>query len=182
MLPFQTAAIFEHLSKGLFLSANSHYPDHAALYRQACTHFEALRNHFLPLGLILCQERDFIYLAREESKSSQEEKLTRLLRVAQMVAFCREAMPDFYAGYSFGLAALQRICESRPALRRQLDQLMPKSQQDTLDNKLRALMRALERDSLLESDTTTPDAFTVRSAIGYLDQVINQLYAVTEKA
>ena len=76
-IPDHTAAIFDYLQKGLFISSNSTNEDVRDLYDIIDDDFEALSIYFAQIGYTLERGNEYFYFSRTEPRVTLEQKILR---------------------------------------------------------------------------------------------------------
>ena len=76
-LPAQTAQIYDYLSKGNFLCANTNVKELRTLFMVVEEHFEVLRSYFSHINFVLEQGNNYFYFSRKEPRATLEQKLQR---------------------------------------------------------------------------------------------------------
>lgn len=174
-LPRQTAEIFERLSRGHFISANSSDPDLAACYGALQAHADTLTAYFTHLGLQLRSGPGYYYLTRTTSRSSLEDKLDRLSRLIARMGWLKRYDPALGPGHVLSLPQLRAALQQRADLRRRLQQLPLKGTPRDDDERLLALLRSLERESFAEQTQDQPPTFRFLAAFHYLETLLRSL-------
>ena len=94
-IPDHTAAIFDYLQKGQFISSNSTNEDICNLYDMIDDDFEALSVYFAQIGYTLERGNEYFYFSRIEPRVTLEQKI---LRAYYWIDVLRN--PAFYGGIS----------------------------------------------------------------------------------
>ena len=76
-IPDHTAAIFDYLQKGQFISSNSTNEDIRNLYDMIDDDFEALSVYFAQIGYTLERGNEYFYFSRIEPRVTLEQKILR---------------------------------------------------------------------------------------------------------
>src|SRR5690606_33283522 len=101
--PKQTAAIFETLSKGQFISSNSSDESIRKLYSviEEEQNFEYLYNYFLNINFILEKGDQYFYFSRPENKIDLERKIEQFFKWIDILDFLKSFDHSFSSGYRF---------------------------------------------------------------------------------
>ena len=75
-IPDNTAALFDCLQKGQFISSNSCNEAVRDMYDQIDDHFEALSVYFAQIGYTLERGNEYFYFSRVEPRTTLEQKIT----------------------------------------------------------------------------------------------------------
>jgi hypothetical protein len=173
-LPAETAEIFDRLTKGQFLSANSHDPQHSQLYQAAKQALPALQAYFSVIDFRLQAGPGCLFLTKELPPAALEEKLSRFQRLLDGLAFLLAYDPGFGPGTHFQPARIWEACQQRASLRQQLDRLPARSGDRGLE-KIRALARQLERESFCELTDERSETYHVLMSWTYLETLIDRI-------
>lgn len=76
-IPDNTAALFDCLQKGQFISSNSCNEAVRDMYDQIDDHFEALSVYFAQIGYTLERGNEYFYFSRVEPRTTLEQKIMR---------------------------------------------------------------------------------------------------------
>jgi len=174
-LPPQTAEIFDRLSRGQFISANSQDDRQAGLYVLLSAREEDFRAYFAPLGLDLQKGPGYFYLTRPDTRSALEDKAERMLRWIDWLDWLTRCYPQLAPGQRLELSALLEMTQQRAALRRQLRSLPLKGSLNSDEDRLLALLRTLEREGLAEQVSERPLAYRLLAALDYVIQLLQRI-------
>lgn len=174
-LPAQTADIFERLSRGLFISANSLDREQAQLFRVIEAHFDELEAYFGAIRYRLERGHDYFYFSREISPTQLADKIERVYRYIDWLDFLKSYDPALGPGYHLSPGQIAQRCESVPDLRRQLERLPLRGTATNLIDTARLLLKALERESFAELAHEAQETYCLLDAFDYLEQLIDRI-------
>ena len=166
-LPAKTAAIFEWLSRGLFLSQNSQDHTHQSLYQAVEAYFEALHGYFLPLGFELSKGPGYFYFSREENRSTSEDKLEKLFRYLDYIEILLLQDPHLSLGRVHATADLLHLIRQQPKARNLMRKLSVKGGED-LGEKLKNMLKNLEKEGWLAFLDEEGSQFILLDSMHYL--------------
>ncbi|RMG59370.1 MAG: hypothetical protein D6722_22365 [Bacteroidetes bacterium] len=173
--PAQTADIFERLSRGLFISANSLDREQAELFRVIDAHFETLETYFATIRFRLERGDDFFYFSRERTPSQLEDKIERLYRYIDWLDFLKAYDPALGPGYRLSPEQIALRCQQTPCLSRKLSDLPLRGTATQRIDRARLFLRSLERASFLELENEAQEVYLVLNAFSYLEALIQQI-------
>lgn len=179
-MPPLTAEIFDRLSRGQFISGNSQDERKAELYRLLARHEDEFRAYFAPLGLHLEQGPGYYYFTRPDIRSALEDKVERTLRWLDWLDWLVQAAPSLGPGVRLVLADLLEATQRSAALRRQLRQLPLKGSPGNDEERLLTLMRAMEREGMVEQVTEKPVVYQLLAAIDYPIQLLSRIQPLND--
>jgi len=172
-IPPQTSDIFQFLSKGHFVSLNSHDPAQTHLYEVISRHEESLREYFIAIDLHLFRGNGYFYFTRPERIDSYQERFDKVLRQLDLLHFLLSYHPGFGPGLTFTRAEVWSKCEQRPDLLLLLEKLPLKPAAAPTEEKLRHLLTMLEKDTFLESESE--GVYRVLTSFDYLLQLLDRI-------
>ncbi|WNJ21460.1 condensin complex protein MksE [Pontibacter sp. G13] len=173
-LPNQTAAIFDRLAKGQFISANSTDPNQRLYFQLLTQHESAFSEFFNQIDFKLHRGDGYYYFSRSKSLKSWEDKKDRVERYIDWLDLLRNWRPKLGAGYQFSFDELLADIQSHAKLKRKLYQFVPRGHPDSLADSIRTWLRQLERESFVEP-IDKGEQYQVLYAFSYLDHFIQQL-------
>ncbi|GAB4415757.1 MAG: hypothetical protein OHK0039_24590 [Bacteroidia bacterium] len=174
-VPAKTADIFDRLSKGQFVSANSRDKEQEKLYNVIDAHFDTLKDYFGAIHFQLERGDEYFYFSRTDSRSSLEDKIERAYRYIDWLDFFKTFDPVFGAGFRFSPDQIAHRCKVDSELRTKLDALVLKGGADNHLDKIRQLIRTLERESFFELENELQETYLVLNAFDYLEQLIDRI-------
>lgn len=172
-IPPQTSDIFTFLSKGHFISLNSKDPMQTHLYEVISSHEGSLRDYFAVIDLHLHRGNGYYYFSRPERGESLEERMEKVMRQLDLLSFLLAYNPRFGPGLGFSAKEVWEQCQRKPDLMKRLDKLSLRPAGASSEEKLRQVLRLLEKDTFLEADTD--GHYRVLSAFDYLLQLIDRI-------
>jgi len=167
-LPSQSAEIFERLSRGLFISKNQPGFQTQDLYGVLEHREEDFRYYFSLIGFYLEKGEGYYYFSREENKSQIEDKVEKLFRYLDGLELLYLLVPDLGPGSLINLTSLGERLESSKQLSRKALKLGVRASQDSPEDKFKAFLRSLEKESFVVALDDQQEEFLVLDAFDYL--------------
>ena len=100
-IPDNTAALFDCLQKGQFISSNSCNEAVRDMYDQIDEHFEALSVYFAQIGYTLERGNEYFYFSRVEPRTTLEQKIMRAYYWIDVLDLFKTYDETFGAGFRF---------------------------------------------------------------------------------
>ena len=100
-IPDNTAALFDCLQKGQFISSNSCNEAVRDMYDQIDDHFEALSVYFAQIGYTLERGNEYFYFSRVEPRTTLEQKIMRAYYWIDVLDLFKTYDETFGAGFRF---------------------------------------------------------------------------------
>ena len=176
-IPPQTSLIFQLLSSGEFLSKNS-FSSQKNLYEIASQFREELTAYFRPLGFELMAGDGFFYFSSPQTEKTSEEKLDQAIRFIEWLDFFKSYATEFGPGYVFTLEEIHEKCHKNAYLKRKLDQLSGRGGQGRVIDKIRQVVRMLEKQGLVELIHESDEKYHVLSAFSFLENWAHKIELV----
>ncbi len=175
-IPLQTAQIYEYLSKGNFLAANTTNKDNRILYDIVEDNFELLREYFIHINFILEQGDGYFHFARKETRTSLEQKLLRFYSWIDIVDFFATYDTAFGPGFIFSPAEILVRSRIDMDLEMKLDGLKKhaggkEKRKDILDT----ILDRMVKDGYIECMSDINGSWKVLSSWNYLTSIINSI-------
>lgn len=167
-LPPETPALFEHLSRGLFVARDSQQPEIRKFYLLLTTHLGEYQQFFHMAGMSLEAGRGYFYLSQPLAKAEQEERLEKVLRYLSLLEFLWSVQPGLQAGEQISTSEWGKRVEKRPDLLLKLERLPLRGTQEKGRERLAALFRLLEREGFFEADAFDKSSWRVLASFDYL--------------
>ncbi|BDD01533.1 condensin complex protein MksE [Persicobacter psychrovividus] len=164
------APVFDVLSRGGFLSANTSRLEHRKLYGKVEEHFEQLHEYYLALGFHLQHGHNYFYFTREEQKYATEEKLERFYKYIDILAFFADYFQGFGEGYRFSTSDLEQKCKVDTNLSDQLKVIIPEG--STYYDKARRVVKLMTDRGFFICEDDEREDYKVLSAYNYLLDLI----------
>lgn len=153
-IPDYTAAIFDYLQKGLFISSNSTNEDVRDLYDIIDDDFEALSIYFAQIGYTLERGNEYFYFSRTEPRVTLEQKILRAYYWIDVLDLFKTYDETFGPGYRFQPEQILVEANINVMLQNKLDGIRKHfSDKDVRKEVLDNMIRQLTRDSFLELET-----------------------------
>jgi hypothetical protein len=167
-IPPQTGQIFQILSQGAFISENSFYSD-KALFEIIAQSQSELHTYFLPLGFELKAGEGFFYFISLQNDQESEDKIEQAIKLIEWVDFFKSYTPEFGAGYVFTVEGIQRKCQDSALLRRKLEQMNTRGGQGKLIDRIRQVVRQLEKQGFVELLHEPTEKYQALAAFSFLE-------------
>ena len=175
-IPDYTAAIFDYLQKGLFISSNSTNEDVRDLYDIIDDDFEALSIYFAQIGYTLERGNEYFYFSRTEPRVTLEQKILRAYYWIDVLDLFKTYDETFGPGYRFQPEQILVEANINVMLQNKLDGIRKHfSDKDVRKEVLDNMIRQLTRDSLLELENEKNSTYKVMSSWNYLERLIESI-------
>lgn len=176
-----TLQIYERLSKGEFLSADSADLVSRHLYEDIEEHYEDYFEYFKEIGLKLETGNGYFYFSRfGEAKQSIEQKLDSFAKWLDYLDFLKCYNQSFTAGYQFRKTHLVEQISCDIELKEKASRLFKKygasSYQDIVNKLLQEMVSMGFAECISEQDET----YKVISAFNYAEEMVNLIQIVNE--
>ena len=176
-IPPQTSLIFRHLSSGEFLNGNS-FSYQRELYEITCRFQDELTAYFKPLGFDLIAGKGFFYFSSPQMEKTSEEKLDQATRYIEWLDFFKSYTEEFGPGYVFSLEDIHEKCLKNIFLKRKLEQLNARGGQGRMIDKIRQVVKMLEKQGLMELINEPDEKYHVLSAFSLLESWAHKIELV----
>lgn len=175
-IPDHTAAIFDYLQKGLFISSNSTNEDVRDLYDIIDDDFEALSIYFAQIGYTLERGNEYFYFSRTEPRVTLEQKILRAYYWIDVLDLFKTYDETFGPGYRFQPEQILVEANINVMLQNKLDGIRKHfSDKDVRKEVLDNMIRQLTRDSFLELENEKNNTYKVMSSWNYLERLIESI-------
>ena len=175
-IPDYTAAIFDYLQKGLFISSNSTNEDVRDLYDIIDDDFEALSIYFAQIGYTLERGNVYFYFSRTEPRVTLEQKILRAYYWIDVLDLFKTYDETFGPGYRFQPEQILVEANINVMLQNKLDGIRKHfSDKDVRKEVLDNMIRQLTRDSFLELENEKNSTYKVMSSWNYLERLIESI-------
>lgn len=175
-IPDYTAAIFDYLQKGLFISSNSTNEDVRDLYDIIDDDFEALSIYFAQIGYTLERGNEYFYFSRTEPRVTLEQKILRAYYWIDVLDLFKTYDETFGPGYRFQPEQILVEANINVMLQNKLDGIRKHfSDKDVRKEVLDNMIRQLTRDSFLELENEKNSTYKVMSSWNYLERLIESI-------
>lgn len=180
-LPKQTALIFETLSKGRFINANSTDSEQRELYTAIENNLEFLSSYFEPIGFQLEVGDGYYYFSRKEEKVGIERKINAAFRWIDMLDFFTTFHNGFAPGLQFYTTELQEQVRVNGLLRTKLQDMNAKSGGTSVRDQIEALLKTMDREGFIEKVDELDATWKVTAAFHYLQQMVLAIDIIEEE-
>ena len=166
-----TSEIFQRLSNGKFISANSIDPMAHAIFLDLEEHQQEYADYYAQIDFQLCAGDGYFYFSRKEQKMTVENKLQGLLSWIDNLDFLKAYDTSFDVGTQFNLAQMEVQLGANLELKDKLQNIFP----DKVSNhdKLEALVASLVSMGFAEEVNEIEGFYQVTSAFHYIENIID---------
>lgn len=171
-LPKHTAAIFETLSKGEFISSNSNEAEMKDLYSSIEENFELLYDYFSAIGFRLERGNEYFYFSRFEIKAEIERKLQNAYKWIDILDFFKTWNPAFGPGTKLSPSAIAEQCKVNSELKLKLEAMKSVAGDGNLVQRIKNLIEHLRKDKFVELENELLDIWKVLTSIHYIESLI----------
>ena len=177
-LPVQTADIYKELTKGHFISSNGLNSKSVKLYEIIDSHYEALCNYFLYIGLTLEKGDGYFYFSRYESKTDIENKVVAACKWIDILDFLKGFDPAFGPGKLFTPYELGQAVSTQASLQTKIKGLKKYTtrQKGRHSDVIEYIIKELEDGTFTELVNEVGGEYKVLSAFDYLEQLISLIH------
>jgi len=173
-VPKQTSEIFEILSKGQFISANSE-SDMRRLYEiiDSENNFELLYDYFQKINFTLESGNGYYYFSRNESKASLERKIEQAYKWIDILDFFKTYDNSFASGYRFQPAEILIKLTTDADLKSKLENLKKYSNKKVnFADILADIIKILKNESFIEEENSINQTYKVLAAFNYIENLV----------
>ena len=175
-IPDNTAAIFEYLQKGLFISSNSTSEEVRDMYNEIDDNYEPLYHYFSQINYILERGNEYFFFSRTEPKATLEQKIMRAYYWIDVLDFFKAYDETFGPGFRFQPEQILVETNINMLLQNKLDGMRKHfSDKDIRKEVLDNMIRQLTKDSFLELENEKSNTYKVMSAWHYLERLIESI-------
>lgn len=171
-LPKQTGLIFDTLSKGRFICADSNELAMREMHGVIETHSDPLSDFFEQIGFRLEQGDGYFYFSREEEKANIERKISVAFKWIDMLDFFTTFNNSFAPGFRFYTTQLQEQLRVNGLLRTRLQDMQSKGGDASGREQIDALLKSMEREGFIEKVDEFDQAWKVTAALHYAQQLV----------
>ena len=174
-----TIEIFETLSKGKFISANSLDKTQQHWFDDIEDNFQEYYDFFIQIGYSLEGGNGYWFFTRPMSKVDLESKIKSLMKWIDNLSFLKSFNSLFGSGFTFTKADIlvQFSCNV------ELKTLLPNtlSRQSSNEDKIDALINDLMREGFIEIENEIEGRYKVLNSFGYIEEIVQKI-DITEEA
>jgi len=180
LLPKQTAAIFEKLSKGQFICSNASNDDERRWYNVIDEFYEDLYAYFMAINFSLERGNEFFYFTRTEARADLERKIEAAYRWIDIVDFFKTFDQAFSAGYRFTPSQVLVRINVDATLKNKMEGLKKYTKEDTYKDSLEKVIDLLRKDNFTELENDISNTYKVLTSFAYLEELILSINTPTE--
>ena len=174
-VPKQTAAIFEILSKGQFISSNSSDEAIRKYYSviEDGENYDLLYDYFNAINFQLEKGDEFYYFSRKETKIDLERKIEQALKWIDIIDFFKTFDNSFGSGFRFTPSEVLVSLNVDAELKSKLEGLKRYSGgKDKFLDIIEKILEDLRKDRFVELENEISNQFKVLASFKYLEQLI----------
>lgn len=176
-----TRQIYERLSKGEFLSADSADLTTRHLYEDIEEHYDDYFEYFTEIGLRLEAGNGYFYFSRiGEAKQSIEQKLDSFAKWLDYLDFLKCYNQSFSAGYQFRKSQLIEQISCDIELKEKAGRLFKKYGASSYQDIVNKLLQEMESMGFAECISEQDETYKVISAFNYAEEMVNMIQIVNE--
>lgn len=166
-----TEDIFNLLSKGGFISANSISVQTKRLYDAIEDDFESYYEYYTGIGFILEAGNGYYYFTRKEAKVDLERKLEATLKWIDYLNFLKTYNSAFGSGFTFRAADIDIQIGCNIDLKEKASKLFSekKKHADIIDQ----LIKELKNMGFIEEENELDGTWKVLTAFHYIEELID---------
>lgn len=179
-LPKQTAAIFERLSKGQFISSNAGNDEERRLYNVVDEYFDDLLEYFSAINFVLEKGSEYFYFSRPEAKADLERKIEAAYKWIDIIDFFKTFETTFSAGYRFTTADIVVRVNVDATLKNKLESLKKYTREEVYTDSIQKIIDMLRRDNFIELENEINATYKVLTSFAYLEELIMSINLPTE--
>jgi len=170
--------IWEKLSKGKFISANSQEYQQRQLYKNLEENEDEYRSFFSEIGYTLDHGRDYYQFCREVTVENTDISLNGLKKYLVLCNILKAWREDFFVGLDFRKTAFLEAIAEDPDL---LSKVREFSKKENYKEIVNDILSTLRQDGFIERipDDETEKYF-VTSAFNYIEDIFNNTIIYNE--
>lgn len=170
----QTAAIFDILSKGQFISSNAVDEERRYQYQYLEENSETLKKTYNEVGFQLNSGNNYFYFSKSnEANQSIEYKVEKALRWLNILAFFTTFRKDLCRGARFKPNDILSILDLNIAMREQLKELQKRQGAEKSNyDKLNDLLKEMQKEGFIELENDIDQVWKVLDAWEYMEQMV----------
>lgn len=172
--PKYTQEIFETLSKGHFICANSPDKQQLRLYDACENATDNLREYFAPLGFNLEMGLGYFYFSKELNEQQTETKLENIMVLLDLVHLMLQFDENFSVNYRTSPIALAAHARDNIVIRTMIEKLKGFSSKD-ISKACDDIFKRLEKDGFIALEDEYERRYVVLSAYNYLKDFFNAI-------
>lgn len=169
-IPQRVDEIFEKLSSGDFICANSVERENRELHDIIEDNLDILSEYFGKIGFRIEKGEAYFYFSKA-FKGSDEKKLERFYNYIDILDFLKSFNSNFVSGFKFTPANIAQQCEVDLNLKEKLAELR-KDKSKNLIEKVRDIIKELRNDGFVEQVNPDEEVYKVLSSFAYLENII----------
>lgn len=173
-----TEEIFNILSKGSFISANSVFPQIKRLYDVIDEGLTDYYEYYKGIGFYLEGGDGYYHFTRREAKVDLERKLEAMGKWIDYLDFLKTFNPVFGPGFTFRTVDIEMQFSSDMELREKAVRLF--SDKKKYDEIVKKLVEELQKLGFVELENELDGTYKVTSAFHYMEELVDCLTVAEE--
>ena len=173
-----TKDIFDLLSRGGFICANSVKRQNKLMYDAIEEDYEQYRDYYGGIGFNLECGNDYYYFTRQESRVDIDQKLDRFVRWIDRLDFLKTFNPVFGPGFTFRASNIIEQTAADMELKDKAQHLY--TEKLKLDEIVDKLIDDLDKIGFIELENELDGSWKVTSAFHYIEELIDSLIVSEE--
>ena len=165
--------VYDSLIRGGFISSDSLSRESRNIFQDIEDNYEAYRDYFLNIGLILEEGDGYYHFSRQEKKVLLKEKLERFGHWIDVLDFLKAWDPAFRPGFSFSKYEICRKFDADADLREK--SLLLYERKEKYNEIAEALVGELKAQGYIELVSEQSDTYQVVAAFRYLEKIVDMI-------
>lgn len=174
-----TTEIFETLSKGKFISANSLDKAQQHWFDDIEDNFQEYYDFFIQIGYSLEGGNGYWFFTRPMSKVDLESKIKSLMKWIDNISFLKSFNSLFGSGFTFTKADILVQFSCNVELKNLIFKMF--SGKSCNEDKIDALINDLMREGFIEIENEIEGRYKVLNSFGYIEEIVQKI-DITEEA
>lgn len=174
-----TTEIFETLSKGKFISANTLDKTQQHWFDDIEDNFQEYYDFFIQIGYSLEGGNGYWFFTRPMSKVDLESKIKSLMKWIDNLSFLKSFNSLFGSGFTFTKADILVQFSCNVELKNLISKMF--SGKSSNEDKIDALINDLMREGFIEIENEIEGRYKVLNSFGYIEEIVQKI-DITEEA
>jgi hypothetical protein len=171
-VPKQTGEIFETLSKGQFICADSTSDNTRRLYNIIEDCYDPLYEHFETINLKLQAGENYFHFTRKESKVDLERKIEIAFRWIDYLDFLKIFENSFGPGFRFTPYEIMVKLNVDAILKSKVEGLKKHTKDESIQNSIQKVIDTLAKDNFIELENEFSMTYKVLASFKYLEDLV----------
>lgn len=171
-VPKQTGEIFELLTKGQFICADSPTDNIRRLYKVVEENYDLLYEHFETINLILTVGDDYFHFSRKESKVDFERKIEVAFRWIDILDFLKTFENSFGPGFRFTPFEIVVKVNVDAVLQSKIEGLRKHTKEESIQDSIQKVIDIMAKDNFVELENEISMTYKVLASFRYLENLV----------